>query len=89
MIDKIYLKKKNGLFWYSFTCPYCRSEHKTLYLSLRLRFLVFGESKWHFSCPNCHKTTTKLIMFNVVNDHTDKEERILNSKCWDKRMCKR
>ena len=87
MIRKVYIKKKYGLLWYNLRCPYCRSDHYTLYLWLRLKFLIHGESKWHFHCPTCHKITTKRTMFNIVNDHTDKDERIMNGKpLWDRRI---
>lgn len=89
MIDKVYFKKKNGLLWYNFTCPYCKSDSNMLYLWLRLRFLILGESKLYFHCPVCHKTTTKRLMFNIVNDHTDKDERVMNGKqLWDERIRK-
>ena len=87
MIKKTYLKKKNGLIWYNFTCPYCKGEANILYFWIRLRFLIKGESKFYFHCPSCHRATAKKIMFNIVNDHTDKDERIMNGKkLWDNRI---
>lgn len=87
MIEKIYLKRKNGLLRYTFTCPHCKAEADMLYLWIRLRFLIKGESKFYFHCPSCHKATAKRLMFNIVNDHTDKGERVMNGKkLWDGRI---
>lgn len=87
MISKIYIQKEKGIQWYKFTCPYCKAEHKIPYMLLKLRFLIKGECKFHHHCSQCHKTTTKQLMFNIVNDHTDKDERIMNGKkLWDDRI---
>lgn len=87
MIDKIRIKRKNGFLWYNLRCPYCQSNYYVPYFFLRLKFLIYGETKWYHHCQKCHKVTAKRIMFNVVNDHTDKDERIMNGrKLWDSRI---
>lgn len=87
MIDKVYIRKRYGLKWYNLRCPHCRTDHWVLYWKVRLRFFLLGECSWLFHCPNCHKATSKRIMFNVVNDHTDKDERVMNGKkLWDDRI---
>lgn len=87
MITKIHIQKRYGLKWYNLRCPHCRTDHYTLYLLLRLKFLIHGETSWHFHCPHCHKATAKKMMFNIVNDHTDKDERVMNGKkLWDDRI---
>ena len=88
MIRKVYIKKgRLGLKRYNLRCPHCRTDHYVSYWWIRLKFLLYGEHSWHHHCPVCHKTTTKRIMFNIVNDHTDKDERIMNGrKNWDERM---
>ena len=87
MIERIGIKRRYGVLWYNLRCPHCRTDHWRLYLWIRLRFLFNGECQWHFHCPVCHKATTKRIMFNIVNDHTDKDERVMNGKkLWDDRI---
>ena len=87
MITKIHIQKRHGLKWYNLRCPHCGTDNYKLYSLLRLKFLMHGEASWHFHCPHCHKTTAKKMMFNIVNDHTDKDERIMNGKkLWDDRI---
>ena len=86
-MKKINIIRKYGLKWYNLRCPYCRTDHYVPYFILRLRFFLYGETEWHIHCPHCHKVTTKRTMFNIVNDHTNKDERIMNGKkLWDDRI---
>lgn len=88
MIRKVHIKKgRLGLKRYNLKCPYCGTDHYVPYWMVRARFLLHGECSWHHHCRVCHKATTKKIQFNIVNDHTDKDERIMNGKpLWDRRI---
>lgn len=87
-MKKINIKEgRFGVKHYNLRCPHCRTDHYMPYWRIRLDFLIHGETKFHFHCPVCHKTTTKRMMFNIVNDHTDVDERIMNGRrLWDERM---
>ena len=87
-MKKIHIKKgKLGFKLYNLRCPYCGNDHHIPYWKIRLKFLIKGETQWHHHCTRCHKTTTKKMMFNIVNDHTDKDERKMNGKkLWDDRI---
>lgn len=86
-MKNINIIRKYGFKWYNLRCPHCRTDHYKPYFLLRLEFLFYGERIWLFHCPACHKTTAKRMMFNIVNDHTDKDERVMNGKrLWDTRI---
>lgn len=80
-------KIKKGKLYnkYNLRCNHCGTDIFIPFFLLKLRYF-FTDVKY-VSCPNCHKTTCWKIYSNIVPDHTDKKERLINKGSqWDNRI---
>lgn len=79
------VKRKWFIRWYRLRCSYCGTETYKPYFYLVFKSLLKG--RIYNACPICHKSTCYVPLFNIVTDHTDKNEKILNKDIWDSRCC--
>ena len=81
------LNKQKGKLWtkYKIRCNHCGSYKWRALWILKLQFIF--KDKIVTTCPDCHKKSSWVMVYHIVHDTTDKDEKLFNKQdLWDKRL---